>query len=439
MLSQLAARGAQIIALVPSLGSPRIQQLVQLLRDSTNNQLIYAEECDVLNPNSVINFAETWHKGATQAAKTNPLGPSGGNTETSGLRLDALIFLPLQDTSYSAGEGLKRAGRTDSFRGWELSHAEIAARYHFVQSMLASLLLLPPERDIRIISAISPWLPTGVAPFVAEDPDYTDARRFPTWQPWCAAGAASLRWLALSKELQRRIQLLTEADKRPRGPLPALDPSADTSSFQDEISPAKRRANISVINVCLGFERNTDVLSFILPPYQPEEIAPIDSEEEEEGKEKVMTAEEIAKQLKSNIDPRQRATLPQRRFRAQIERGTFSTPAMALRYIIATLLWPLIWLFAKSPGRAANGVTWALVAPLEQPSFGTKKKDAGTSNTAVKVRPVDLYREGLPRPVQLPQSISEEAGLRKLWELEEKLVKTAVAAGKNTKEPKKKR
>ncbi len=466
VLSQLAARGAQIIALTPNLGSPRVQQLVQLLRDSSDNQLVYAEQCDVLNPHSVTNFAETWNKGATAANKTNPLGSSGNTGEPGGLRLDAMIFLPLQDCTYSAGEGLQRVGKTDAHPGHELAHAEIAARYHFVQSMLSILLMLPPDRDIRIISAISPWHPAGLAAFDAQDPDWiTRAReRFPAWQPWCATGAASLRWLALSAELQRRIQLLAEADNRPRGPLPAVDPmgTAKMRDAEEVQGLTKKRANINVINVCVGFERNNDILAYLLPPAQPEPALSLEDivatqhaqqeAEGEGGEEKVSTAAELSEELKASLDPRRKMEVPRNPFRAEMARARYGAASTLVRYALAVLLWPLVWLFAKAPGRAANGITWALVAPIERPSFGSREKQLeeekseaegrkrGAPRTAKAVRPVALYKEGLPRPITLPAAVQGEEGQRKIWEAEEAMVKASIrpsAQAQNAKQRKK--
>ncbi|KDN52070.1 hypothetical protein K437DRAFT_254624 [Tilletiaria anomala UBC 951] len=454
--TQLAARGAQIIALTPSLASPRTLQLVQLLRDSTRNELIYAEQCDVLDPHSVTYFAETWNKGLTDARKTNPLGSSGsgaGPAEQVGLRLDAIIFLPLDETAYSAGEGLQR------INGFELAHAEVAARYHFVQSMLSSLLLLPPDRDIRIVSAISPWHPSGIASFSAEDPDYllermTVEHHFPRWQPWCASGAAALRWLALSVELQRRIQLLAEADKRPRGPLPAVDSHLASVSLAQERERIRPKANITVLNVCLGFERNRDVLSLLLPP---PELTPVyagfSAAEEGDGPKDAgpETAELLARQLRASVDPRQRqGTKPQQQVsHRDYFRPRYSMASVALRYTLAVLLWPLIWLFCKSPGKAASGITWALVAPLDRgisPSGNASASARGQAGAkGTHVRPVELHREGSPRPVVLPASVRDDEGQRRLWEGEEALIKAAIAGDRgeshkdNNKETKKRK
>ena len=407
------------------MASPRVLQLVQLLRDSTENQLIYAEQCDVLQPSSVTTFAETWNKGLTQSRKTNPLaGAAGSGGSEGGLRLDAIVLLPLAETTYSMGEGKQRvhsAGKGEqggaTWANYELSHAEVAGRYHLVQSMLSSLLLLPPDRDIRIISACSPWYSAGLPTF-SKDPDY-DTRPFPTWQPWCAAGSAAIHWLALTHELQRRLNSLAEADPRPRGPLAAVDPSnADISSVSRDAERVRRsQSNIRVVNVCLGFERNADLLPYLLPPVQPEQAPIVDRATPANGKQdEDEEHEELLEQLRARVDPRTRssksnggsASEPHQvnYAPATYTRGKVSTFSATVRYLLATILWPLIWLCAKSPASAASGVTWALVAsdPI----------------------PVVLHREGEPRQLEMPVGAREPQEQRALWEAEEKRAKDAL-------------
>lgn len=579
--AQLASRGAQIVALVPSLSAPDVQDLTHLLRESTNNELIYAEECDVLNPRSVVDFARTWYRGMKQSNKSNPLAAGGAGAgagtgagpthasagpaptadafassagETSAIRLDAIVFLPLVGTAYSVGEGIQRVGtyptaasaapplegshstqeasertsaearqsqskipkskhdknkskgqkeedkgatKTDTppFHGLELSHAEVAARYHFIKSMLPSIRLLPPDRDVRIISVVSPWASTGVSVFSAMDPDWTGATptsspsHFPRWQPWCATGSAALRWLALSSQLQRQIDFLQLREGRGA-------PAPPTAQEMDEIDvlTSAPSSNVRLVNVCLGFERNHDLIRLILPPPPPETALVWEDEEvvdekqrrtgvekqeggvvepvtglTQDGNEKESssssatqpepglggskpgagpepeTAEQLASQLKRAIDPRrgQADLLPAAWGKAagpaSYTRGTCSGWEKALRYLLALLLWPLLWLTTKAPARAGDGVTWALTAPVANdfaahataaaaaaegphPSSSMTSRAARPKTRFARVRPVVLFRENEPRAVPSPPGAQTEEERVLLAQREEAII-----------------
>lgn len=514
--AQLAARGAQIVALVPALSAPDVQDLTHLLRESTNNELVYAEECDVLNPRSVVEFARTWYRGMKQGNKANPLAgggtqapgaPAGGGVsaaptadafassggETSAIRLDAILFLPLDSTMYSVGEGIQRVGvaangasnsvpvskqgstgqnkasgeptatpkASEPFEGLELAHAEVAARYHFIKSMLPSIRLLPPDRDIRIVSVVSPWTPTGIAAFSVDDPDWTgvtpstDASSFPTWQPWCATGAAGLRWLALSSQLQRQIDLLQVHDGHA--------PAPPTSQDKDEIDllDSTPSSNIRLVNVSLGFEHNHDLLRLVLPPPPPESALVWDDEPDTTDASsspapasgakaaptnpksapqsngdatsgaKAETAEELVAQLKRSIDPRRdNADLPLTGVRAgpaAYTRGQCGSFETAVRHIVAMLLWPLLWFMAKAPGRAGDGVTWALTAPVATKFVSPSTNANASTNTKKKpsyarVRPVVLFREAEARGVAFPPGAQTDEERKTLAQREEAII-----------------
>ncbi|KDN42370.1 hypothetical protein RSAG8_06861, partial [Rhizoctonia solani AG-8 WAC10335] len=58
LMQELAQRGAQVIALTPSLADPTIEGLVSAIREVTSNELIYAEECDITSPASIRAFCK---------------------------------------------------------------------------------------------------------------------------------------------------------------------------------------------------------------------------------------------------------------------------------------------------------------------------------------------------------------------------------------------
>ncbi|KAN0065138.1 hypothetical protein ACQY0O_001635 [Thecaphora frezii] len=281
-LAALAHRGAHIIALTPTLRSPRVYQLISLLRSGTNNELIYAEQCDLADLHSVSTFAAKWNQG-----DATPTGPGGGG-KGGPRRLDILLFLPSEENLYSIGQGVQPSPNHPQLERAYVE--EVLARFHLLNAILPSILLLPPERDIRIVSAISPWYAAGVQAFdkVALDPR-DKAYTLTTADPWQIHGATSLRWYALMRELQNRLHLLAEADARPRDKLPGIDPSVrrPVSTSADAAKgggKGPRRSNVSVICIATGFERNVDVLAFLAPPRRTREVEmyPPDEDEDED-------------------------------------------------------------------------------------------------------------------------------------------------------------
>nr|CDI53967.1 dehydrogenases with different specificities [Melanopsichium pennsylvanicum 4] len=90
-MSALAHRGAQIIALTPEISSPHVIQIIHLIRDSTQSELIYAEQCDVANLESVSAFAALWNSGDKKQPQgvlmmminMFKLGPNFGNKKNN--------------------------------------------------------------------------------------------------------------------------------------------------------------------------------------------------------------------------------------------------------------------------------------------------------------------------------------------------------------------
>ena len=416
--TQLSSLGAQLILLTPTLKSAKVLQFVHLLRDGTSNPLIYAEQCDITNMASVEEFAEKWNQGQGSAGEIGGLGagPAGGASASTGMgavgggsagkssggasprRIDSIIFMPIDSTRYSMGDRVRRTGE-----GFECSHAEVLGRFHLINKLLPTLLLLPPHRDVRIVTLVSPWYAAGLSAFDAQDLDFerlvkqsksAQAKsRFTGRSPWRIEGAQSLLWLSLSRELQRRIQLMTDADVRPRTKLPGIDDEGNINT--------SKVTNVNVVNVSAGFERGRNVLDYLLPNQgSPSETVEWDDEQELKAGEAENKTASPSHELRSLVNPGSRrtkaaSTAPlnsaKQALDSQLPPG--SSPWSALvhlaQWCTVAILWPLAWLLCKSPKRAAETVTWATVVPIFDGSQSLQS--TGPSLFAV---PGELHREG---------------------------------------------
>ena len=61
IIAMLAHQGAHIVALVPDVEAPDVVQMIELLRESTLSENIFAETCDMGDLESVSLFARRWN------------------------------------------------------------------------------------------------------------------------------------------------------------------------------------------------------------------------------------------------------------------------------------------------------------------------------------------------------------------------------------------
>ena len=234
VMAMLAQQGAHIVALVPDATDENVVQLILLLRESTSNENIFAETCDVRDDAAITAFAERWHKGTRETGTDRvPSAVLPGLATPQTHRLDVLLFLP-------SAEAVPVMGATTD----EAYKFTVLARFRLVNALLPILLAQPPSRDVRIVSAVSPWYAAGLAQFdrVAQPP------KGPIFEPWTRVGAAELHWIYLATELQRRLNLLAEKDTRPRTDLHGIDTDNSPPPL------AMRRSHVSSVVVCPGFE-----------------------------------------------------------------------------------------------------------------------------------------------------------------------------------------
>ncbi|SPO26309.1 uncharacterized protein UTRI_03898 [Ustilago trichophora] len=435
-ISALAHRGAQIIALTPDISDPEVIQMIHLIRDSTQSEMVYAEQCDLASLESVSAFAALWN--------------AGDKKQAQGVRrLDSLLFLPpsryeldrvpLEQHSKSKPNG---GGTREAIY---LLH--VLSRFHLVNSLLSSLLVAPRDREIRIVSVLSPYYSAGltlfdVLPSSPTSNSTSSTSTIPTLQSLpsqsytALVGAASLRWHVLTCELQRRLNLLAEADPRPFTKLAGIDidsSSATLSGFKaskekkDQAQQAMRQhSNISVINVCPGFETNMDIIETFFP----------------KPKRRFKTTFDLSQSDKDDSKAIDCASFNTNQLFLSIQYSTL----VILRLVVLLILFPVIWIFSKSSPTAANSIVWATTRNLEPLSCRYNRTLTCNANESRKsqdpLSPGELYREGrIIRPNLPTRFINNHKQAKQawidLWNFEEHQVELRInASGGSIKRPK---
>ena len=144
LLTELASRGAHVIALSPyPLDHAYPSVLIPLLRSSTNNEHIYADYADLTDPKSIRDFCTKFLTGQDT-------------------RLDALVFA---HEYHGIGSWLRR-GRTE--RDAQFRETASLATFLMITLLLPALLVEPAERDIRIVSVINPFYAAAAPSFVKQ-------------------------------------------------------------------------------------------------------------------------------------------------------------------------------------------------------------------------------------------------------------------------------
>lgn len=246
VIAMLAHQGAHVIVLVPDLSAPDVVQMILLLRESSRNENIYAEACDMTNMDSITAFSKKWFTGkvTAQSVPGNAPPPSvlGASVPTTDVhRLDTLLFLP-------STEGVSPMGA----RGDASYVHDVLGPFHLVQSLLPSLQQQPPTRDVRVVTAVSAWYAAGLARFDAVTKPYPHI----IFEPWTFTGASALHALINACEWQRKFDLLARADERPRTRVPGID------EHGDGVPVDARRSHISSVVVCPGFETTSQLSAF---------------------------------------------------------------------------------------------------------------------------------------------------------------------------------
>ncbi|KAG8791021.1 hypothetical protein FRC12_010365 [Ceratobasidium sp. 428] len=362
LMHELAQRGAQIIALTPSLADPVIEELISAIRTVTSNELIFAEECDLSSPASIRAFCK-------QFLATTASGPSSSvpGAPHDPPRLDAIILGHEYTHIGALWTSNKDSRRMESDRRLEGN----LASFLLMTLLLPCLIKAPADRDIRVISVVNSLyaasVPTYMPPLAPPKPDSenpagsqskassappsTDGVPEPA-QPTTQLqsqlaqmaississreGERALRSILLMRHLQRVVDALATQSTKP---VLGTD-DADTV----DVKKAKT-SNILALSVAPGFSRPQTVGAYLRASRESEDYSRL---------------------------------------------GAF----------LYLLFFPLICLFSKSSTGAAQTVLYALFVPTprtritETPSETTTKQTPGSNPESIpRIQGGILYRE----------------------------------------------
>ncbi|KIO33916.1 hypothetical protein M407DRAFT_165707 [Tulasnella calospora MUT 4182] len=237
IMLELAKRGAQIVALVPDLSDPLVQVLIQLIQQTTGNELVFAEKCDMTSPASMRQFHETFVKGRT-----------GTGIEAEPPRIDAVMFCH----EYTHIGVWDRLGRSKAQRLEEEDRRRKNAygTYFFSTLFLPFLLRSPPERDIRFINVVNPMYAAAVSQF----------------EPKGVAGvAASLSTSVTQLESERSLRSILFARHFQRVLDAMVNPPVPPTSQDSTQIPItlKKQSNIKFVTACPGFGLEESIAPFL--------------------------------------------------------------------------------------------------------------------------------------------------------------------------------
>ncbi|EGN92784.1 hypothetical protein SERLA73DRAFT_190644 [Serpula lacrymans var. lacrymans S7.3] len=221
LIQSLAERGAHIIALSQKpIESPEVDILVTLLRSSTKNDQIFAEECDLTSPNSVRSFCMRFLTGKEQ-------------------RLDALVFAHEYQHigSIFSSDSVSSAS--------EQRHEASLATFLIITLLLPALLVAPIERDIRIVNVVNPF-------YAAAAPSYSPVKPVAKSSSlFLHEGRRSLQMAIFTRHLQRILDALPSGAQVPK--------TEENTSTVHVVSERVQKSNIVAVSVCPGISRSDTI------------------------------------------------------------------------------------------------------------------------------------------------------------------------------------
>ncbi|KAG8826132.1 hypothetical protein FRC19_009659 [Serendipita sp. 401] len=267
LLTALAKRGAQIIAVVPDTSDPTLMSMIDLVRFTTDNELIYAEQCDMSSPNAIKEFC-------AQLIKS-----SGGGLQSEPPRLDAVVF-----AHEYTHIGALNATASEQNREHTLRREGRLATFFWTTLLLPVLLTAPEDRDIRFINIVSPFYAAAVpsfSPNVSQKEGSSSPRSGKGTSVWLEEGKRSLEAILHTRHLQRILDALPapsiRADSTPQSKQQAQQQQQkpqesqnhqqqqqqkkkdkqkhDTESVAESATAVKRPSNILAVSVSPGISR----------------------------------------------------------------------------------------------------------------------------------------------------------------------------------------
>ena len=179
VVEELAQQKAQIVLLVRDHTDPWTIEHIEDLRRRTENNLIYAETCDLNSLHSVREFATKW---------INTTPPR---------RLDMVIC----NAGVLAPPFSSPRTTVDEFeQHWGINYL---AHYHLINLLSPAIRSQPPDRDVRILFTTCSLYAIG-----------NPAKRVET-SPWRATGTSKLALMMAAQDLQRQFDKYQRPDKSP--------------------------------------------------------------------------------------------------------------------------------------------------------------------------------------------------------------------------------
>ncbi|KAG2046054.1 hypothetical protein BDR06DRAFT_923103 [Suillus hirtellus] len=219
LMQNLAQRGAHIIALSPKpVQDPEVEILINLLRSTTKNDQIFADECDLTSASSVRSFCSRF----LSAKET---------------RLDGIVFA---HEYQQLGSIISR--QDSAVLTQERQNASLAS-FLILTLLLPVLLVAPAERDIRIINVVNPF-------YAAAAPSFSPTSKPPPSSPvFHQEGWRSLQMIVFTRHLQRVLDALPSGGQIPK---------TDDSTIH-VVSDKVQKSNIVAVSVCPGLSRSDTI------------------------------------------------------------------------------------------------------------------------------------------------------------------------------------
>jgi len=180
--NDLASRGAQLVLLthVPP-SDPFLAEYIQDLRDTHDNQLIYAEQVDLSSLHSIRKFATRWIDNAPPR------------------RLDMIILCAATLTPPGHERKVTEEGIEET---WQVN---FLANFHLLSILSPALRAQPIDRDVRVII-------TTCSSYIRAPP-LSEATEEKTWSPTTAYARSKLALTTFGHAYQKHL----DAYKRPDG------------------------------------------------------------------------------------------------------------------------------------------------------------------------------------------------------------------------------
>ncbi|KAH8151231.1 uncharacterized protein LAJ45_04433 [Morchella importuna] len=188
VVADLASRGCQLILLVRDPKDVFTQDYIEDLRERYNNQLIYAEECDLSSLHSVRKFATKFIDNSPPRRVDMVICCAG-------------IMAPPMTAKVLTKDGVEAH--------WGINYL---AHFQLLNILTPTLRVQPPDRNVRVLMATC-------SSHVLGELDLNDVqflqRGYPTIRPWRSYGASKMAVMAFACEFQRRMNAHERPDKHP--------------------------------------------------------------------------------------------------------------------------------------------------------------------------------------------------------------------------------